>query len=77
MLLGYTFVHIFENSNFFKCNYQFYLRILSCMSVCCDITVGDDSDTGEGGKTLVSGWPSTSKSVLSTEQYFFSRVAAN
>ena len=60
-------------SESFECNYQFYLRILSCMLVCCDITV---SNTGEDGKT-VPGWPPTSKSVLSTEQYFVSRAAAN
>ena len=47
------------------------------MSVCCDITVGNGSDTGEGGKTLVSGWPPTSRSVLSTGHYFVSRAAAN
>ena len=47
------------------------------MSVCCDITAGNGSDTGEGGKTLVSGWPPTSNSLLSTGQYFVSRAAAN
>ena len=60
-----------------ECNHQFHLRILSCMSVSCDITVGNGSDTGEVGKTLVLGWPPTSNSVLSTGQYIFSRAAAN
>ena len=47
------------------------------MSVCCDITVGNGSDTGEGGKTLISGWPLTFNSLLSTGQYLVSRAAAN
>ena len=32
--------------------YPFYLCMLSCMLVCCVITMGLGSDTGEGGKTL-------------------------
>ena len=47
------------------------------MSVCCNITVGNGSDTGEGGKTLVSGWPPTFNLFLSTGQYFVSRTEAN
>ena len=62
-----------SHSECLECNYQFYSRILSCMSVCCDITVGN---TGEDGKT-VSAWPPTFNSVLSTGQYFVSRAAAN
>ena len=60
-----------------ECNHQFHLRITSCMSVCCNITVGNGLDTGEGGKTLVSGWLPTFNLVASTGQYFVSRVAAN
>ena len=55
-----------------ECNYQFYLHILSCMLVCCDITVGN---AGEDGK-MVSGWPPTSISVLSTGQYCYSATLA-
>ena len=51
---------------FLNAIYQFYLRMLSCMSVCCDITVGNGSDTGD-----------TSNSVPSTGQYFVSRAVAN
>ena len=46
------------------------------MSVCCDITMGNGSNTGEGGKTVLE-WSPTSHSVLSTRQYFVSRAAAN
>ena len=63
----------FSPSECFECNYQFHLRILSCMTVCCNITV---DNTGEDGKT-VSGWPSTSNPVPSTGQYFVSRATAN
>ena len=45
-------MQIISASECLECSYQFYLRILSCMSVCCDITVGSGSDTGEGGKTV-------------------------
>ena len=57
--------------------YQFHLRILSCMTVRCKITLCNDSDTDEGGRILVSEWPPMSDSVLSMRQYSASKTAAN
>jgi len=43
--------------------YHFHLRILSWVSVCCEITLCTGSDTGEGLKTSVSEWPPMSDSI--------------
>ena len=57
--------------------YQLHSPILPCMLVCCDITMGNGSNTDDGGRTLVSRRPRTSNSVLSAGKYFVSKTAAN
>ena len=41
-----------EKKSLVECKYSFDLCMLSCMLVCCVITMSLGSDNGEGGKTL-------------------------
>ena len=56
-----------------------HIRVLSCMSVCCETTGSKGWDVSEGEMTLVPSEADVtlSTSVSCTGQYFLSRRTAN